>query len=190
MAFQFPKLNISQREKRFILVGVLAVVLFISFDYLVDFFYYRPQRTRERIFHEQNTLERSELKVASRPKLEARVRTLEQRLERLDRRLLPGDKPPVAAAGLQRIIDEVAGQTNVEIMSQKIDRPIEHTLVLEVPVEVVFRCYVGELRDFLYRIENHPKLLAIPKWSIRVPNHRDPKQIQVNVTVAGFIKKT
>lgn len=190
MAWKLPKLKISRREKRLILVALLAILFFIFFDNLADFFYYRPQRIRSRIFHERNILERSQLKVKSRPSLEARVAASKEKVSNIQGRLLPGEKPPVAAARLQQIIEQTAKETNVEIKSQKINQPKEHPLVLEIPVEVVFVCYVGELKNFLYRIESHPKLLTIPKWSIRVPNHRDPKQIQVNMTIAGFIVKT
>jgi hypothetical protein len=189
MALNLPKLKISRREKRLLLVGLLAIFVFISFDYLADFLYYRPQRVREQIFHERNKLDRSQLKVEARTRLESQIEASRQRVVRLSRRLLDGDKPPVAAATLQRIIDKISEQTNIEIKSQKIDKPIEHPSVLEVPVEVVFICYVGEFKDFLFQIERHPKMLTIPKWSIRVPNHRNPKQIQVNMTISGFIKK-
>jgi hypothetical protein len=185
-----PKVKISRREKRLILIGLLSIILFVSFDYLADLTYYRPQRIREQLFHERNKLERSQLKVETRPKLEAKVNATRDKVANLQRRLLPGDKPPVAAANLQQIIDDIAGQTNIEIKTQKINKPIEHALMLEVPVQVVFRCNVGDLKNFLYRIESHPKLLTIPKWSIRVLNHRDPKQIQVNMTITGFITKT
>ncbi len=189
MARKLPKLRISRREKRLIGVAILAVVLFFSYDYMADFLYYRPLRIREQIFHERNKLERSELKIQAQSKLKGRLATTRREMDRIKRRLLPGDKPPIAAARLQRIIEEIARQTNVNITSQKIDKPIEHPSVLEVPVEVVFRCNVGELKNFLYRIESHQKLLNIPKWTIRVPNHRNPKEIQVNMTIAGFIKK-
>lgn len=189
MARQLPKLRISRREKRLVGVAIVAVFLFFSYDYLADFLYYRPQRIREQIFHERNKLERSELKIKAQSKLKARLAATRKEVARIERRLLPGDKPPVAAARLQRIIEEIARRTNVEITSQKIDKPIEHPSVLEVPVEVVFRCNVGELKNFLYRIESHQTLLNIPKWTIRVPNHRNPKEIQVNLTIAGFIKK-
>ncbi len=189
MARQLPKLRISRREKRLIGVAILAVVLFFSYDYMADFLYYRPQRIREQIFHERNKLERSELKIQAQSKLKGRLATTRREMDRIKRRLLPGDKPPIAAARLQRIIEEIARRTNVNITSQKIDKPIEHPSVLEVPVEVVFRCNVGELKNFLYRIESHQKLLNITKWTIRVPNHRNPKEIQVNMTIAGFIKK-
>ncbi len=189
MARQLPKLRISRREKRLIGVAIVAVFLFFSYDYLADFLYYRPLRIREQIFHERNKLERSELKIQAQSKLKARLAATRKEVARIKRRLLPGDKPPVAAARLQRIIEEIARRTNVNITSQTIDKPIEHPSVLEVPVEVVFRCNVGELKNFLYRIESHQTLLNIPKWTIRVPNHRNPKEIQVNLTIAGFIKK-
>lgn len=190
MALNLPKVKISPREKRLIGVAVAAIVLFFSFDHLADFFYYRPQRTRQQIFHERGILERSQLKLKARPSLEAKIAAAKEKAASTRGRLLPGEKPPVAAASLQQIIDQVARETNVEIKSQKIDKPKEHAQVLEVPVEVVFLCNVGELKNFIYRIEGHPKLLIIPRWSIRVPNHRDPKQVQVNLTISGFIMKT
>ncbi len=179
----------SRREIRFLGVGLLAIFLFLTHEHLIDFFYYRPLRVRHQIFRERNKLERSQLTIKARPRFEARLAARRQEVARLNRRLLPGDKPPVAAARLQRIIDEIAGETHVEITRQKIDKPTEHRLLLEVPVEVVFRCDVGALKDFLYRIESHPTLLTLPKRTIRVLNHKNPKEIQVNMTIAGFIKK-
>jgi hypothetical protein len=187
---RFQKIrNLSRREKRLITIGILAVFLFLSFDHLLDFFYYRPVRVREQILHERNKLERFRLKVQSKPRIESRLASAKKEVGRLERILLPGKKTPVAAAQLQRIIQDIANETKIEVKSQKIEKPLEYKLVLEIPIQVVFRCTIGELTNFLYKIETHPKLLSIPKWTIRVPNHRNPKQIQVTMTISGFLKK-
>jgi hypothetical protein len=180
---------ISRREIRILGVVLLALFIFLIHEHLIDFFYFRPLRIRTHLLDERNNLENAQLTIQARPRIESRLAARRKQVEGLNRRLLPGDKPPVAAARLQRIIDEIAGETNVDITRQRIVKPTEHKLLLEVPVEVVFRCNVGALKDFLYRIESHQVLLTLPQWSIRVLNQKTPKQVQVNMTIAGFIKK-
>lgn len=180
---------ISRREIRLLGVALLALFIFFTHEHLIDFFYYRPLRVRAQLLDERNNLENAQLTIQARSRIESRLAKRRLEVERLNRRLLPGDKPPVAAARLQRIIEEIAEETHVDISRQRIVKPTEHRLLLEVPVEVVFRCDVGALKDFLYRIESHPMLLTLPKWSIRVLNQKNPKEIQVNMTIAGFIKK-
>lgn len=180
--------KINPREKKIILAGSIAVILI--FMYLFSAWYSDARAsTREYIEAKRITLDKQLNKIAGKATVQKRFENLKNNLEVLDSRLLSGDKPPVVAANIQRILKDLANNVGIDIKSEKALTPEENGLYLAIPVEIGFTANTDEIKKMLYRIKTSKSLLIISEMKIRVNNRRKPVNAHVNLSVKGFIKK-
>ena len=125
-------------------------------------------------------------KIADKDVIRARLDKAKEELNGLEKGLLSGDKPPVAAAELQKLLKETAMSLNVEIKSERISTPVDAGLYLEIPVEIGFIAPTAKLRDMILRIETAPTLLSVSTLDIRVMNFKNPTEVYAVMTVKGF----
>ena len=71
-------------------------------------------------------------KIADKDVIRARLDKAKEELNGFEKGLLSGDKPPVAAAELQKLLKETAMSLNVEIKSERISTPVDAGLYLEI----------------------------------------------------------
>lgn len=107
----------------------------------------------------------------------------------LQRSFLDPSKPALAAASLQRILDDQATRASTEIMRAKIEKPKLIEGVQAIPVEITLRSNLKNLSRFIQLVENHPKFLIIEDFSTRRINRNDPELLESRLRVNGFIQE-
>lgn len=182
-------MKIGKREKKVLILGGIALFLILSYLFYDWFTGYRNNLQVER---DSKKIQLSHLigKITEKGEIEKRAAEAKTELREVEKRLIPGDKPAVGAAELQKILKDMASLSGIEIRSEKIINPVDLNVYTAVSVEVIFVSTVAKLRDLLYSIETSPFLLVIPDMKIRVTNVRNPTDIQVNLTVRGLIKRS
>ena len=112
--------------------------------------------------------------------------------------LLTGKTPTLAAADIQKVIREMAKESQMEIKSIRVLKPedVDESLYLSIPVEFVAKGVIRQLKEFLYRIMASPKYLTVQKVkiSVRLRRNRSTKsgtleEITANITINGFLKR-
>lgn len=181
-------MKIGKREKKALILGGIAVSLILLYLFYDWFIGYRRDLGLK---GETMELQVSRLmgKISEKEEIDKRLSEAKATLRELEKGLLPGDKPAVAAAELQKILKTMASTSGVDIRSERILSPVDMKHYSAISVEVVFVSTTKKLRDLLYSIERSPILLVIPDMKIRVTNIRNPTDIQVNLTVKGLIRK-
>lgn len=181
-------MKLGKREKKVIILGGVAALLvfsYLSYDWFAGY--------KDNIETKKNT-RKNQLgymirKATEKDETEKRIVEVKNELAETEKRLVPGDKPAVGAAELQRVLKDMASSNGIDIRSEKILNPAEMNPYTAISVEVTFVSTVAKFRDLLYGIENSPFLLAIPDMKIRVTNIKNPTDIQVTMTVKGLMRK-
>ena len=102
-------------------------------------------------------------------------------------RLLPGDKPPIAASELQKLVKSTAQESGVEVRSERILPPTDRGGYTEVPIEVTLSGPIRALAALLYRLEGAPVTVTLNDVKLRVPSVTAPREISATLSLAGYI---
>jgi Tfp pilus assembly protein PilO len=180
--------RLKRREKIVIMAG-LVVAASILFYYFFERYQVANATLVESIRLRQTYLEKQVGRISEKSGIEGQLEEARAELAKFEERLLPGSKPPVAAAELQKTLKEMAASLTVEIRSERPLPPVEMNMYLGIPVEISFVSSTAKLRDLLFKIENSPLLLTVSDMKINVTNMANPTDIYAFLVVRGMIKK-
>ncbi len=182
-------MKITQRDKKFISAGIVAIGLFLVIKFIifpaVDSF----TRQKEELAMKQQAVEKYNRVISRQGELQRRLKLLKRDDVKLANSLLKGETASLAAADIQKSIDRIATSSAIEIQSVKIMDSEKRGAFFTVPIQVRFTSDLTRMKNFIYSIETSQKLLTIPKLKISVRNRRDPKEIIVTMVVCGYMKK-
>jgi type II secretory pathway component PulM len=175
------------RERRLlVLAGVVALVT-LGYVYVVEPLAERRATTRELIAARRALLTRQQRLVARADRYERELDTLRAELERQRGRLLPGDKAPVAASELQKLVKATAQDTGIEVRSERILAPAERSGYTEVPVEVTLSGPIRGLTAFLHRLDATP-VVTVSELRVRVLSVTTPRDLSATLALAGYFR--
>lgn len=176
----------SPREWRLLGLAGVAVPLILFWSYVADPFLAEQGAVRERLAQEERALSRYRQLLAKRETVTAELAELRSRLEATRRQLLPGDTPALAAAALQGRLASAASGANVTLATQRTEKPVAQGGFLEIPVHVSFRAPIDALVKILRAIETSRLALDIPELSVRLPDPKMARDLEVEMVVSGF----
>ena len=184
--------KIGKRERMFLLAAAAATALFLSGKWLVIPFLQFESGAADRIEDKLEALEKYGEYVARKPLLLEEDRALEAALREYGIALLPSDKPPLAAAALQTRLKELAARAGLDIVSEKILNHREKGAFIEIPLQIVAKGSIDNLRDFIVSLEEADVLIEIEEINLRALSRRRPprggsEEVQATMTVAGLI---
>lgn len=189
--------RLSSREKTALAAAGLAAVLFFLGKWAAVPFFRFLAAAPERIESRLTVLKAYQEVVARGPSLERESLALDTALEERSVFFLPAEKPPLAAAALERRLKELAAEAGISIVSQKILKPREDEFSVEIPLQVVATGSIGSFRDFMVSLQAEEMYIAIGEMVLRSLGRRqarrggqragDEGDLQATMTVAGFI---
>lgn len=184
------KVKFSQRKILFLLIGIVAVVLAISFGVLplID----AKKKVEEEIILKKRALLRYEHFLQNRRSIEEDLARTSREYEGIQMKLLSGETPQLGAANLQEIVKRVSEKNGVGIRSVRILEPKEMNVYLKISLHVDFNPISSmlSLGQFMYEIEHHEKELMISEMDFLVFNPRMPSSVQGSLVITGLMKKT
>ena len=181
--------KISERERKFIVLGGIAVFLIIVYHV---YGLYTDFKTRAEEYAGTRVLmlEKQLAKLSDREGLEKRAEEMKKEVARDEMLFLRGNKAPVAAAELQKTIKDIATSLSIEIRLERALNPVDEDFFMSVPVEIGFTSSTARLKSLLERLRATPFLINITEMRIRVLNASKPEYINVTLVVSGYIKKS
>jgi Tfp pilus assembly protein PilO len=184
------KFSYSLREKIFVLGGILTIGVF-AYSYFLEPFLDKQRGVVRELKEQTDILARYKQMIAEKPKLETDIKATETQLAELDKRLLSGDEPALAASELQKLLREIAASIGIDIQREnpQIKRVEDIKFYQKIPVSIQFTTDVSKLTRFLYEVENNAKLLNIVEMNIQVRDEVNARSIFVDMTIAGVAKK-
>ena len=180
--------KVNEREKKFLLYGAVAVALIVIFS-LVSWYTDLRDGVSDIAEAKRLMIERQLGKIAQKDNIEKHANAIKKEIERQERTLLKGGKPPVAAAALQRALKEMASSLKIDVKLERTVNPVDADIYLGIPVEIGFKATTDDLKSLLVNIRKSPYLLTVSEMKVRVTNISKPQDIYTTLVVTGFIKK-
>lgn len=181
-------MRLGRRERKVVTVGVVLAAIFMLYFLVAEPLVQRQRRVRNEITAKSLLLGKYHSVLSRRRALEGESDKLKSRLANLESKLLQSDKPPLAAAELQKILKSAAAKAKVNISSERILEPVVRGHYIEIPVEIKVRCSVTRFASLLFAIENSAKHLSIRELNIKTDHKISPKEINVTLAVSGLIR--
>lgn len=181
--------KVNERERKFLIYGGVAVFFILVF-YAMSWYTDMKADIQEIADAKGFMIEKQLNRIAEMDSIEKEAAAIRKEIERQERALLKGDKPPVAAAALQRALKEMASSLRIEVKLERTGNPVDTDIYLGIPVEIGFTASTTELKSLLVKIRKSPYLLTVSEMKVRVTNISNPMDIYTTLVVTGFIKKT
>ncbi len=182
-------MKLSNRDRKLIRFGGVALVIFCVLKFGLFPLYDTFVERRTEIEQKGKAREKYLKFLGEQADFQKRGKDRGKDEALVQQGLLRGETTSLAAADIQRIVDEFAKQSKVDMQSVKVvDSDTKDDFVV-IPVQVVFSSDLTRLVKFLRGIETDRKLLTMPELKIRVKNEQKPQDVSVTVTVAGYMKK-
>ena len=180
-------MQVTGRERKFILIGVIAVLAIAVF-----YFVSGPSPVRQEaslsVEQQRRALLQSREILAQEPVYRARAEQYRQRLQQLRATFLQGDNASIAGAELQRVLKELADQSGVDIVRRTIrgEQKLQNGVV-KVSVNIETNCQPDQLVRFLAAIENYEKHLSVDELQINSFRIQKRYEMRPILTVSGYI---
>ncbi len=181
--------KLSEKDKKALIVGGIGLILYITIKLIAIPIYSNGEETRQQIENKVFFIKKYYEILNQKAFYEQKRKSNKTIKNALAKRFLNKEKPALAAASLQKILEGYSRQSSVAIESARIEKPKYISGLLSVPVEISVRSDLKNLTRFLYLIENHEKFMIVEELTIRRANKKDPEELQSKLLVLGFIKK-
>jgi len=179
--------NITDRDKRFLTIGGLAIAVYLLITLVVNPIYATQVRKDREIQQKIRFIERYYEVLNQKAYYEEKSKQNERVQKSLSRRFLEGKKPGLAAAGLQKILEGFASKASIKIDRVRVEKHKFTESFMVIPIEITLRSSLKNLTQFIYLIEDYEKFLVIEELKSRRINKTDPEQLQATILISGFI---
>ncbi|MBI4378665.1 MAG: hypothetical protein HY578_06185 [Nitrospinae bacterium] len=186
-------MNISKREMMVLGIGIAAVFSMGIYTFVIKPVHTSREKITTDIERKRDFIHRYKEIFKNKKIIDARVKELEGKGQQMASYLLSGDKPSLAAADLQNILQGAGGELGLTIDSVKVLDLRKIDIFYQIPLEISLKTEARKLRDFIYRIENSAKFLTVPKLRMRVIKNNiqhEPEVIEARIETAGYILRT
>jgi hypothetical protein len=178
------------RERKIILIGG-AVLLILAAIYrfypLIGPFF----TGSDEIHIKQDIIIRYQNVVGHDRQVETEHARVRRMLSRAEAGLLAGATESLAAVEIQNIINTIAVANNIKIDTMQVmkTRDTEEVGYARIPVRFSFGSDILQLKEMLYRVETHDKLLIVTEINTGLAVRARSGEIRSTVTVEGIMKK-
>jgi Tfp pilus assembly protein PilO len=179
--------TLQGRERRLLVIGAVVAAGVLGYMYVIEPLQDRHERVQTLIAGREELLARQQRLVARRGRYAQEREGLQGEVAQRRGRLLPGDKPPLAASELQKLVKTTAQDTGVEVRSERILPVTERGAYTEVPVEVTLSGPIRSIVQFLQRLEAVPVQVSIQDFKLRVVSVAAPRELLATLAVTGYI---
>lgn len=185
---KIPSIRISPREKKVLIIGGVLAIIILSYQL---FEWYNGVKSSMNEFSDAKRviIEKQISKISEKGILMKKAEAVNTQIKELEKGLLSGDKPPVAAAELLRLLKDMAISLNIETKSERILTPVDADPYMGIPVEIGFVASTSKLKSMLHRIKTSPLLFSVSGINVRVTNINNPIDAYTTLVIKGFIKK-
>ncbi len=179
--------TLRPRERRLLIVAALFGLAVAGYVYVVEPLVEKHAANQELVVARRGLLARQERLVARADAYGRELAGLKAEVARRRGRLLAGDKAPVAASELQKLVKTTAQEAGIEVRSERILATVDRGGYAEVPVEVTLSGPIRGLTTFLHRLDEAPVLLAMTDLKVRAPATGAMRDLSATIAVSGFI---
>lgn len=179
--------TLRPRERRLLILAALFGLGVAGYVYVIEPLVETHAANQELVVARRGLLVRQERLVARADAYGRELAGLKVEIARRRGRLLAGDKAPVAASELQKLVKTTAQEAGIEVRSERILATVDRGGYAEVPVEVTLSGPIRGLTAFLHRLDEAPILVAMTDLKVRAPATGAMRDLSATIAVSGFI---
>ncbi len=98
-------------------------------------------------------------------------------------------KPALAAADLQKSLEDKARNSRVRLVQVKTEKTRYTEGLMTIPVRITVKSSLEKLSHLIRLIESDSKFLVVEELTIRRINKKEPEQLESRLLVNGFIQQ-
>ena len=182
-------MTLSSREHTFVIVGLVAVLLFLAIQYAAFPLMDQYEAVNSQIEVKASLLQQYQARLHTLPQLEHELAERTAQLHESEQRLVEGQTPALGAANVQLMLDDLSKrQKGIQIKSTRVLDAEEHGVYTKIAVRVALTARITPLTDFLYDLEHQPARLSISELTVRVPNPKKPRDLRADIVVEAIMK--
>jgi Tfp pilus assembly protein PilO len=180
----------DKRKQKLLIIGAIVLFLGLLYRFFPEFSEIMPGSSEIGI--KQGQLIQYQKQLARLEGIKGRINEMEKDLDRIESQLFTGDTPSLAAAEIQKMLNEISEKNgasidSIEVMAVK---SIEGIPYVEIPVRFVVLARIDELKRILYDIESHDRYLAIKEATVKPRRvSKGDDGVYAVFTVAGLMKE-
>jgi hypothetical protein len=182
------QIKLKQREKKVLLLGGIIVILILGYHFAV---WYNDMSASLGGYVDTRRikLEGQLTEISRKADINKELAVVSSDLKEMEKGLLSGSKPPLAAAEIQRTLKNIVSAVGVDINLERTFDSVstENDLYLGIPVEIGFTASTAKLKDILLGIKTSPLQLTVSEIKILVRNTENPMDVNATLTVKGFM---
>jgi Tfp pilus assembly protein PilO len=182
--------TLKPRERRFLLVAAVITAGLLGWVYGVEPLFERGRQVRELIQVREELLGRQQRLLEREPRYAQELEALQKQIQETRARLLPGDRPPLAASELQKLVKATAEAAGVEVRSERILPATERGNYTEVSIEVTLSGPIRAITTFVHQLDGAPVLLSLNDVKVRVVSVNAPRDLSATLALTGYIAAT
>jgi DNA-binding TFAR19-related protein (PDSD5 family) len=182
--------SMRARDKKSLLIGALCVLMYCLYIFVAEPAYNRQMRINKQIETKSLFLSKYSELLQRRPYYEQKQKDSQEKSALLAKQFFAEDQPALAAAALQKILEDSAREASVTITSTRMEKAKYIERLLAVPVEIHVQSTLKNLSRLMFLIENHEKLLVIEEFNIQRTSRKDNdyEELKTKLIVIGFLK--
>jgi Tfp pilus assembly protein PilO len=179
------KLELRQRDRRAILLLVLASGLYLTISYLVLPAFDRVKAGAEAVADKEDDLRKYRRALISRDHYTQLLEQARKSSSEAEARLIRGDNPSLAQVELQTIVEDIAKNLNISLGPRSISTAHKKDDVFnEITMNISFEGTLNQLTSFLSALRAAPKFVTVRTLQIA------PTQVVQEAPSKGELKKT
>lgn len=110
------------------------------------------------------------------------------RSEFLDSGLIQASTPALAEAQLQNMINELAEQSNLNVLSLRMLPRTQQGDITNLKIGINCRGEIGAIKEFLLKASNHDKFLFVEQIQIQILNQRERRHFNFNTQIVAWTR--
>ncbi len=183
-------MNASSREKKFLLVGFLCIIVYCLYVYGIEPFYKKSKGIDSKIESKALFIKKYYEILNNGTYYKNKKQSNQILKTSLDEQFFNQKKASLASATLQKILESFARESSVAIISTRTEKTKYTEGLFTISVETTVQSTLKNLSRFLTKIENHKKLILIEEISIKkMGKNESPEQLKTKLRVNGFLKQ-
>ena len=180
---------ITERDKKVLIVGAIFVVLYVLVIYVAQPIYKKQKNTASDIENKILFIEKYYAVINQKNLYDSQSKINKDFNASLTQRFLAEHQPGLAAAEMQKILEDISRQAGVQLPRVRVEKVKYIEKLLAVPVELTLLSTMRSLTEFIRLVESHEKFMVIQEVNSRVVKKMDPERLQTRLLIAGFIQQ-
>ena len=181
--------NRTLREKMILTLAGSLVLAYAFVEYVGQPLYQKQKRQEQNIESKILFITKYHEILNQTVYYEKKKKANQELAIQLSRLFLSPSQPALAAAGLQKSLENKARRTRVNLVQVKTEKTKYMEGLLTVPVRITVKSSLENLSRFIQMIESNDKFLLVEELAVRRINKKEPEQLESRLLVNGFIQE-